>query len=131
MQMTMNMATGIFKSTTGSVLVALVVFLVAVMVAETSAQLVDATILNKLDLLITVTLPATDLSHAETMTIAARSDTAIQVSTVGMLLDTTLTCEVGGCVYSKPESIQGRGVSSTGTVQVYFTGHCKTGVAGL
>ena len=131
MHVAMNMAADSFKSTSGSILVALVVLLVAVMVAKTSAQLVDATIVNELDLPVTVTIPATALSPAETTTIAARSDGTTQVSTTSMLLGTTITFEVGGCAYSGMESTQSRGASNTGTLQVYLTGHCKTGVAGV
>ena len=131
MQMTMNMATGSFKSTNGSVLVALLVLLVAVMVAETSAQLVNITIVNELDSSLTVTLPTTALSPAETATIAARSDRTVGVSVTASLLEPAIRYEVNGCVYSFTKSIHGTRATNTGTVQVYVTGHCKTGVAGL
>ena len=129
--MTMNMATGNFKSTNGSILVALVVLLVAVMVAETSAQLVDYTIVNELDAPVKVTIHATALSPTVNVTIAARSDGTVGVSTTGSLLVPIVSVEIRGCVYSTSESIQGSGASNTGTVQVYITGHCKTGVAGV
>ena len=130
-QMTMNMATDNFKSTKGSILVALVVLLVALMVGETSAQLVDYTIVNELDAPVIVSVAATALSPAGSTTIAARSDGLVQVSTTGSLLSTTVDLEVRGCVYSASKSIQGRSSSNTGTLQIYVTGHCKTGVPGL
>ena len=131
MQMTMNMATDNFKSTKGSILVALVVLLVALMVVETSAQLVDFTIVNELDAPVTVTVGATALSPAVTATIAARSDGLVQVGTTGSVLVPALDFKVRGCVYATSASIQGGGAANTGTVQVYVTGHCKTGEPGL
>ena len=131
MQRTMNMATNNFKSTSGSILLALVVLLVALMVAETSAQLVDYTIVNELDAPLTVTIRATALSPAVTTTIAARSDGLVRVSITGSVLVPAVDFKVRGCVYSTSESIQGSGSSNTGTVQVYVTGHCKTGEPGL
>lgn len=121
------MATGSFKSTSGSVSVALVVLLVAVMVAETSAQLVNITYVNELDAPVTVSVPATVLAPT---TIPARSDSTKVISVSGSL-SPTFNIEVRGCVYTTAGSAQGRITTNTGTVKLYFTGHCGTGVAGL
>ena len=91
--MTMNMATGSFKSTSGSVSVALVlVLLVAVMVAETSAQLVNITYVNELDAPVTVSVPATTFAPT---TIPARSDKT-EVVSVSVTLSPTFNFEVRG-----------------------------------
>jgi len=62
--MTMNMASSSFKSTGGSVSVALVVLLVAVMAAETSAQQrFRITFANELAAPLTMTVPGTLQAH--------------------------------------------------------------------
>ena len=126
----MNMATGSFKSNSGSVSVALVVLLVAVMVAETSAQLVNITYVNELEAPVTVIVPATALAPEQTTTIPGRSDGTGQVL-ASMSLSPNYDLEVRGCVYTTPGSVQGRVTANTGSVKLYFTGYCGTGVAGL
>jgi hypothetical protein len=128
--MTMDMATGSFKSTSGSVSVALVVLLVTVMVSKTSAQLLNISYVNELDAPVTVMVPATELGSSATATIAARSDgTRVVFASASLLAN--FNFEVRGCVYTTAGSIQGRATAITGTVKVYFTGHCATGLTGL
>jgi len=127
----MNMASGSFKSTGGSVSVALVVLLVAVMAAETSAQLVSITFANELDGPLTVNVPGTVLGpNSESTTIPARSDVTPQVF-LSALLANNFQFGFGNCVYATEGSLQGRAAAETGTTKIYFTGHCDRGQAGL
>jgi hypothetical protein len=128
--MTMNMASGSFKSTGGSVSVALVVLLVVVMAAETSAQFVSITFANELDAPLTVTVPATELGPSKSTTIAARSD-GTSVVFASAVLAANFKFEFGGCVYATAGSIQGRATAETGSMKIFFTRHCDSGEAGL
>ena len=91
----------------------------------------NVTIVNELDESITASLNATALSFSVNTTIAARSDGILQLSASSTLLASTLTFQVGKCAYATVGSLQGRVTDNTGTVKIYLTGHCETGVAGL
>jgi hypothetical protein len=128
--MTMNMASGSFKSTGGSVSVALVVLLVAVMAAETSAQLLDIIFANELNGPLTVTVPATDLGPSSSTTIPASRDVTAKVS-VSALLAQNFQFGFNGFCFATKGTLQGRATAETGSTKIYFTGHCDAGEPGL
>ena len=128
MQMTMNMATGNFKSSSASVSVALVVLLVAVMVPETSAQSLFKFV-NKLDAPVVVAMFwRVEAPITITKTIAARRNGTMRLPNPSPVVERRITYHVRGCDYFTMETT---GTVTSASKRVYITGHCKTGVAGL